>query len=84
MQNEEVVLFKQKAKLFFEQKKAVHIKFKAGHFKNGYIKEIKENFLVVKDFEDGEEFCFFLEMDKFDIYKPLKITKTFDEVKKND
>jgi len=84
---QELELLNQKIQNFFDMKQAIHVKFKRGHFKNGYIKEIRSDFFIVDDFQDGEEFVFFLEIENVDTYKTIEKTnkrKLNKEAKQNE
>lgn len=54
----------EKAKIFFERQKIVHVSKLNGEFLNGLILELSEKFFVIKDFKKGEQFVFFNELKK--------------------
>jgi hypothetical protein len=69
MSNEiESNLMQQKADYFFKNKKAVHVKYKKGFFKNGEIIEISSDFFMLNDFLEGEFPVFFLEIEEIELY----------------
>lgn len=78
--NEEVKLLKKVADYFYKAQKQVHIKFRKGYWKRGYIKEIFNDYFILLENFDGEMPVFFLEILSIETYKTnLKIIK--DEVK---
>lgn len=72
---EELKILKQKAKYYYESSKAVHISFKKGYWKNGFIQEIGADFLVMIDFKDGEVPVFFLEVKNIDQFNAVSKTE---------
>jgi len=64
MQNKEIELMQKKAKFFFDRNKAVHIKFKKGHFYNGIIEDINSaDFFILREFVSGTNPVFYLEIE---------------------
>ena len=62
-------VFKVKSKYFYEKKIPVHIKFKAGYFRNGIILELNSDFLIFDEFREGRMIIFFIEIDRLEEYK---------------
>lgn len=65
----EVEVFKQKVKAFKELKQPIHVSFKDGHYKNGYIQKIASDFFILDEFIDQREFIFFSEVKRIDIFR---------------
>jgi hypothetical protein len=53
---------KRKAEFYLEDKRKIHISLKTGTFYNGYIIEIRSDFLILKDDVLGEMPVFFSEI----------------------
>ncbi len=64
--NEELI--RQRVNYFFNIKKAVHIKFKKGNWKNGEIIEISSDFFMLDEFLEGPQPIFFLQIEDIDPY----------------
>lgn len=65
---DECITLEQKANSFFKNKKAVHLSFKKDYWKNGYIREVSSDFLILDEFLEGEIACFFLELKDIQIF----------------
>jgi len=76
--NEEDVNVKaleQKATYFYKESIPIHVKFKRGFWKRGYILEVGSDFFMMKEFIEGEMPVFFLEIkdiEKFNENKEVK------------
>jgi hypothetical protein len=64
----EIELMQKKAQYFFDNKKAVHVKYKKGFFKNGNILEMSSDFFILNDFLEGNFPVFFLEVEEIELY----------------
>jgi len=69
MSNEiDVQLMQTKAEFFFNKKKAIHVKYKKGFFKNGNILELSSDFFMLDDFLEGLFPVFYLEIEDIEEY----------------
>ena len=66
--DEDVLGLSKKAEHFYNSVKAVHVKFKKGYWKNGYIKEVSADFFILDEFLDGEIPCFFFQIEDIEVY----------------
>jgi len=64
-----VEIFKQKVKAFKNLKQPIHVSFKDGHFKNGYVKKVASDFFILDEFIEHREFIFFSEIKRVDIFR---------------
>jgi hypothetical protein len=62
-------ILKQKVENFYKLKVPIHVKFLDGHFKNGVITKVLNDFFIIDEFKDGSTFIFFSEISKIDAYK---------------
>lgn len=74
-QEENLNILKQKIQSFYELNHPVHIKFKDGIFKNGYIEKIASDFFILNEFKRNKEFIFFVEIDRVDAYREIEEKK---------
>jgi hypothetical protein len=72
MLDENEMLMRKKVQFFYDSKEAVHVSYKKGYWKNGYIKEISYDFFIIDDFMDGDIPVFYLELNDISIYTPDK------------
>lgn len=77
-------IIKKKIQNFYELQTLIHVKFKKGYFKNGYVKKILADFFILSELEDGIEYIFFLEIDRIDIYRKLNKAQKKREKKDGD
>ena len=62
-------LIERKANFYKDNNKQVHIKLDNGKFRNGFIKYIGIDFLIIQDFENKEWTLFFLEIFDIEDYR---------------
>ena len=72
MADEEVKVLKGKVEYFFKDAKAIHITFKKGYWKNGYIREIGADFFIIHELVEGKMPVFFLEVKEITEFRDLE------------
>jgi len=66
-----IQLLQKKVEYFCVKKLPVHLKFKSGYFKNGYIVKYEDDLFILDEFKDGQLAVFFLELEKISEYKSI-------------
>ena len=64
MADEEVKVIKGKVEYFFKDAKPIHITFKKGYWKNGYVREVGADFFIIHELLEGKMPVFFLEVEE--------------------
>lgn len=67
---EHLIVVGKKAEFFFQKLQPVHVTYKKGFWRNGFIKEIGTDLLILDDFKEGETVIFFLEISDLEKFTP--------------
>lgn len=75
MSNENETLLNKEAKVFCEFKQPIHVTYTDDTWNNGLIVEVREEFFMIDDFEDGLIPVFFAKVKKIEKYVPRREAK---------
>lgn len=68
MEEVDVKTLQKKVDYFFKSKECVHVKFKRGFWKNGYVTEISADFFILDELIEGDMPVFFMEIKDVEKY----------------
>lgn len=68
-EDEEAKIISNKVNYYFENGIAVHIGFKKGYWKRGFIKEVGADFFLLQEFIEGKMPVFYIEVEKIEEYR---------------
>tara|TARA_R100001530_G_scaffold133097_1_gene106103 strand:- start:2417 stop:2638 length:222 start_codon:yes stop_codon:yes gene_type:complete len=72
MKNENEHILKKKVDYFCKNNSKVHIKFKKGYWKRGYIQETSSDFFILDETLEGKMPVFYIEILSIEIYSGVK------------